>query len=255
MISGFAGLSWCWCARAPPVCATAGTRSPGGSTRGSRPTAACTTKIIRPKRRSGRRRRGGVSLSRCRRGTPPRPGTRGLGERRRVGRAPHHEQRVARKLDDVALVGVHDLDGAPQEVRHDRREQLRTVRPLRQPLRQGLGRPKAARARVQAARGRAATERGRKERARVQTEAAAEAVTQPGVLRIVTWNVWFSPRQAEERMAALFSQALATAPDVLCLQEGLPELAITGFYSIALLKLGMLNKDKTPEQCRVVLLV
>ena len=58
-----------------------------------------------------------------------------------------------------------------------------------------------------------------------ETEAAAEAVTQPGVLRIVTWNVWFSPRQAEERMAALFSQALATAPDVLCLQEVLPELA------------------------------
>jgi len=44
-------------------------------------------------------------------------------------------------------------------------------------------------------------------------------------LRVVTWNVWFAPQSADERMAALFSEALSNDPDVLCLQEVVPELA------------------------------
>ena len=44
-------------------------------------------------------------------------------------------------------------------------------------------------------------------------------------LRVVTWNVWFAPVDADARMAALFQEALGTAPDVLCLQEVVPELS------------------------------
>jgi len=44
-------------------------------------------------------------------------------------------------------------------------------------------------------------------------------------LCIVTWNVWFAPQDADARMAALFSEALSLNPDVLCLQEVVPELA------------------------------
>ena len=44
-------------------------------------------------------------------------------------------------------------------------------------------------------------------------------------LRVVTWNVWFSPLEADERMAALFTEALGASPDVLCLQEVVPRLA------------------------------
>ena len=44
-------------------------------------------------------------------------------------------------------------------------------------------------------------------------------------LRIVTWNVWFDPQHANERMALLFAEALRAAPDVICLQEVVEELA------------------------------
>ena len=44
-------------------------------------------------------------------------------------------------------------------------------------------------------------------------------------LRVATWNVWFAPLDTEDRMAALFREALDVAPDVLCLQEVVPELA------------------------------
>lgn len=44
-------------------------------------------------------------------------------------------------------------------------------------------------------------------------------------LRVVTWNVWFGPVEAQARMAALFSEALGTTPDVICLQEVVPDLA------------------------------
>lgn len=50
-------------------------------------------------------------------------------------------------------------------------------------------------------------------------------VRDDGGLRIVTWNVWFAPHEADARMAALFVEALAAAPDVICLQEVVPELA------------------------------
>jgi len=44
-------------------------------------------------------------------------------------------------------------------------------------------------------------------------------------LKVITWNVWFSPVQAEARMAALFHETLAALPDVICLQEVVPALA------------------------------
>ena len=44
-------------------------------------------------------------------------------------------------------------------------------------------------------------------------------------LRVLTWNVWFAPTDADRRMAALVREALAQVPDVLCLQEVVPELA------------------------------
>ena len=47
----------------------------------------------------------------------------------------------------------------------------------------------------------------------------------PGTVRAVTWNVWFAPSDFDARMAALFTEALSTAPDVICLQEVLPGLA------------------------------
>ena len=50
-------------------------------------------------------------------------------------------------------------------------------------------------------------------------------LTNGRTLRVVTWNVWFAPIDADERMAALFKEALAAAPDVICLQEVVPELA------------------------------
>lgn len=57
---------------------------------------------------------------------------------------------------------------------------------------------------------------------------SAESVMPPislDCLRIVTWNVWFAPVDVDRRMAALFHEALDAAPDVLCLQEVVPELA------------------------------
>ena len=42
---------------------------------------------------------------------------------------------------------------------------------------------------------------------------------------VVTWNVWFAPVDVDVRMARLFHEALDAAPDVLCLQEVVPELA------------------------------
>ena len=53
-------------------------------------------------------------------------------------------------------------------------------------------------------------------------------------LSLVTWNVWFAPQEADARMAALFSEALAAAPDVLLLQEVVPELAASVRASAAL---------------------
>lgn len=53
-------------------------------------------------------------------------------------------------------------------------------------------------------------------------------------LTVVTWNVWFAPHEADARMDALFSEVLTAAPDVLCLQEVLPELAASVRASVAL---------------------
>jgi len=44
-------------------------------------------------------------------------------------------------------------------------------------------------------------------------------------LRVITWNVWFSPTEADARMAALFVEVLGHTPDVICLQEVVPQLA------------------------------
>jgi len=59
----------------------------------------------------------------------------------------------------------------------------------------------------------------------LDAECVVAAQRRPGVVRLVTWNIWFSPLQAQERMAVLFSQALKQAADVICLQEVLPPLA------------------------------
>lgn len=48
-----------------------------------------------------------------------------------------------------------------------------------------------------------------------------------GCLKIVTWNVWFSPEDADARMEQLFNEALGQSPDVLCLQEVVQELAVS----------------------------
>ncbi len=44
-----------------------------------------------------------------------------------------------------------------------------------------------------------------------------------GGLRIVTWNVWFGQLEREARRRALWEQIEAVDPDVVCLQEMLPE--------------------------------
>lgn len=62
----------------------------------------------------------------------------------------------------------------------------------------------------------------------------------PSRLRVLTWNVWFDAMQAEERQLALLREVLAQAPDVVCLQEVLPEFAtalrasaLTSVYNIS----------------------
>lgn len=42
-------------------------------------------------------------------------------------------------------------------------------------------------------------------------------------LRVVTWNVWFNHWQRELRWHALWRELTAQAPDVVCLQEVVPE--------------------------------
>jgi len=54
-------------------------------------------------------------------------------------------------------------------------------------------------------------------------------------LRICTWNVWFSPHRAQERMAALFSELLNEAPDLICLQEVCHGTALRGPWDPTLL--------------------
>ena len=63
-------------------------------------------------------------------------------------------------------------------------------------------------------------------------------------LRVCTWNVWFSPHRADERMAALFTAALQEAPDVLCLQEVVPELASSVRSSAALCRLYDISSNE-----------
>ena len=60
-----------------------------------------------------------------------------------------------------------------------------------------------------------------------EMESVPEALSlrPPSLLRVVTWNVWFSPHRAHQRMTALFAELLSYAPDVACLQEVLPDLA------------------------------
>jgi endonuclease/exonuclease/phosphatase family metal-dependent hydrolase len=43
-------------------------------------------------------------------------------------------------------------------------------------------------------------------------------------LRVATWNVWFDQTCKDERIASLLREVLCAAPDVVCLQEVLPEL-------------------------------
>lgn len=42
-------------------------------------------------------------------------------------------------------------------------------------------------------------------------------------LRLVTWNVWFGHWEQEQRRAALWAEIEARNPDVVCLQEVVPE--------------------------------
>ncbi|MCX4241554.1 endonuclease/exonuclease/phosphatase family protein [Paraliomyxa miuraensis] len=42
-------------------------------------------------------------------------------------------------------------------------------------------------------------------------------------LRLVTWNVWFGQWRREERQAALWAEIERLEPDVVCLQEVVPE--------------------------------
>jgi endonuclease/exonuclease/phosphatase family metal-dependent hydrolase len=42
-------------------------------------------------------------------------------------------------------------------------------------------------------------------------------------LRLVTWNVWFGHWSREERQAALWAELERNKPDVICLQEVVPE--------------------------------
>lgn len=44
-----------------------------------------------------------------------------------------------------------------------------------------------------------------------------------GSLRIVTWNVWFGQLERRARQRALWQQLEAIEPDVVCLQEMIPE--------------------------------
>lgn len=46
-----------------------------------------------------------------------------------------------------------------------------------------------------------------------------------GDLRVLTWNVWFDAMYPEARQLALLRETLVHAPDVICLQEVLPEFA------------------------------
>ena len=43
-------------------------------------------------------------------------------------------------------------------------------------------------------------------------------------IRVVTWNVWFSSHQMDERTAEMVSTVMQEAPDVLCLQEVVPRV-------------------------------
>ncbi|CAE8732141.1 unnamed protein product [Polarella glacialis] len=66
-------------------------------------------------------------------------------------------------------------------------------------------------------------------------------------LRVATWNVWFDEVCKDERIAGLLREALRQAPDALCLQEVLPELAtalrssgpLTELYDISPLDVGV----------------
>jgi len=71
-----------------------------------------------------------------------------------------------------------------------------------------------------------------------QLEAEASAAREvlesrsPLQLRVVTWNVWFDELCKNDRMQALLTELLVVAPDIICLQEVLPELA-TAFRASA----------------------
>ena len=40
---------------------------------------------------------------------------------------------------------------------------------------------------------------------------------QAGSLRVITWNIWFDPRQQDERLQMLLSEAMQLAPDAASL--------------------------------------
>lgn len=44
-------------------------------------------------------------------------------------------------------------------------------------------------------------------------------------VRVVTWNIWFDRKQQDERLAALMTEVVREAADVICLQEVLPHVA------------------------------
>ena len=43
-------------------------------------------------------------------------------------------------------------------------------------------------------------------------------------LKLLTWNIWFDIMDREERMAALIEYILSELPDVVCLQEVVPNV-------------------------------
>lgn len=66
---------------------------------------------------------------------------------------------------------------------------------------------------------------------------------QASSLRVVTWNVWFSPHESEQRMASLFGQIAEAAADIVCLQEVVPELAAAVRSSAALNRMYQISSN------------
>src|SRR4051812_13827453 len=57
----------------------------------------------------------------------------------------------------------------------------------------------------------------------IEDRAAPPAAQAPAAVTLVTWNVWFAPYAFERRLRALLEVIRARRPDVICLQEIVPE--------------------------------